>query len=59
MKVGYFEQYQETPIQQRPDQVDTPLAGMTDQELLSQLLGDSTRTYKTVRSSNQIKESNL
>ena len=37
MKVGYFEQYQETPIQQRPDQVDTPLASMTDQELLNQL----------------------
>ena len=34
MKVGYFEQYQETPIEQRPDQVDTPLTGMTDQELL-------------------------
>ena len=37
MEVGYFKQYQETSIEQRPDQIDTPLAGMTDQELLNQL----------------------
>ena len=37
MKVGYFEQYQETPIEQRPDQVDTPLADITDKELLNRL----------------------
>ena len=37
MKVGYFEIYQESPIEQRPDQIDTPLAEMTGQELLNQL----------------------
>ena len=32
-----------------PEQVDTPLAGMTDQELLNQLNRDNTRTCETLR----------
>ena len=37
MRVGYFEKYQDSEINPRPNQVDTVLAGFTDQELIEEL----------------------
>ncbi|MDE0685611.1 MAG: glycoside hydrolase family protein [Candidatus Poribacteria bacterium] len=37
MRKGYFDRYQEKPIEQRPEQVDRPLAGATDEELIDEI----------------------
>ena len=37
MRVGYFEKYQDSEINPRPNQVDTGLDGFTDAELIAEL----------------------